>query len=175
MTSLSKFIFRKRQQSANNSLLSATIWAIEDKDKFSQLIKHLKDFIDDLEGFTRSLDVPRRQQIYVQYEIESIADTSILEDIEMAKEGDSDVVSDTATQYLASIREGSVRTMSIRTSTDSASFVTAQESFSARTSLSGNRDFEFASSVEFPRQLDVSKALREAPENIKPIDTAILR
>ena len=125
--------FRSKKQRQRFSLLNKAQWAIADREKFAELIQHLKDFNDDLEAMTRATDVPRRQRIVVEYEIEEVDDVEILEEMAMASEDDGDVVSDTASVRLERIREGSIRTVSVRTATNSnssASFVTARSSLS---------------------------------------------
>ncbi|KAK3360995.1 prion-inhibition and propagation-domain-containing protein, partial [Lasiosphaeria ovina] len=121
------------KQSQRFTLLNKAQWEIADREKFAELIQHLKDFNDDLETMTRATDVPRRQRIIVEYEIEEVDDVEVLEEMVMASEDDSDVVSDTASIRLERIREGSIRTVSARTATNSnssASSVTARSSLS---------------------------------------------
>ncbi|KAJ4351432.1 Rho- BTB domain-containing protein 1 [Didymosphaeria variabile] len=96
-----------------SSILSTAHWIIEDREKFSELVQHLRDFIDDLENFTKATEIPRRQRVFVEYEVESIEDLETLEDMESAREGDDDAVSDAASARLERISEG---TASVRSS-----------------------------------------------------------
>ncbi|KAL1592643.1 hypothetical protein SLS60_011059 [Paraconiothyrium brasiliense] len=100
-------------QTGQSSTLSTAHWIIEDHEKFSKLVQHLRDFIDDLENFTKATEIPRRQRVFVEYEVESIEDLETLEDMELAREGDDDAVSDAASARLERISEG---TASVRSS-----------------------------------------------------------
>ena len=80
-------------------------WAIEDKEKFMELVQHLKDLIDDLESLTRYLDVQERQRDAIHHEIESVTDITTLETIEEARMGRIDAVSDAASLRLRTIRD----------------------------------------------------------------------
>ncbi|KAF1967218.1 P-loop containing nucleoside triphosphate hydrolase protein [Bimuria novae-zelandiae CBS 107.79] len=128
-------------QNKSTPTLATVHWIIEDRAKFSELIKHLKDFIDDLEDLTMTTDIPRRQLVFVEYEVESIDDVETLEDMESAREGDDDVVSDAASARLERISEGSasVRT-SMQSGRDSLPSIVTLESlesyFTARTHFS---------------------------------------
>jgi hypothetical protein len=117
------FFLRKKQQRAVGFFGSAR-WAICDRDKLSELINHLKDFNDDLEAMTRIMDIPRKQRIIVEYEVEEITELEVLEEVADAGADDSDVVSDTASHRLVMIYEGSeiisIRSMSMRASLDSS-------------------------------------------------------
>ncbi|KAM7194444.1 Prion-inhibition and propagation domain containing protein [Naviculisporaceae sp. PSN 640] len=113
--------FRSKRQRQRFPLLNKAHWAITDREKFTELIQHLKDFNDDLEAMTRATDVPRRQRMVVEYEIEEVEDIEVLEEIAMAtSEDEGDVVSDTASVRLERIREGSVRTHGIRDNTSAS-------------------------------------------------------
>lgn len=129
-------LFRTTRADRSQPLLSAAQWAIEDKEKFSELVKHLKDFVDDLEALTRATEIPQRQRIIVDYEIESIPDVSTLEEIETAREGDDDVVSDAASIRLERLRESS-RTSGVTSNRSSIadSLVTLESYFSANSGL----------------------------------------
>ncbi|EHL01748.1 hypothetical protein M7I_2387 [Glarea lozoyensis 74030] len=94
---------KKIQQGAR--LRDSGMWAIEDKSKFTELVQHLKDLIDDLEGLTRYLDVGDRQRDMIQAEVESIAEFDILENIEEARLGRIDAVSDAASLQLWKLRD----------------------------------------------------------------------
>ncbi|GAB1316126.1 hypothetical protein MFIFM68171_06336 [Madurella fahalii] len=89
---------------------AAVQWAIADKDKFAELVVHLKDFIDDLEDLTSDLTVPPRQRRFIQVEVESICDESELEVIEQARIGRRDPVADAASLRLSQLQ--SARTIS---------------------------------------------------------------
>jgi hypothetical protein len=123
--SVGSFFSQKRDQ----HLRGPATWEISDKMKFSELVKHLKDFNDDLESLTRQTSVPRIQRILVECEIEEVEDLDRLQIIEQAGQDDSDIVSDTASVRLGSVRDGSIRSFpSVRT--DTASFVTARSNLS---------------------------------------------
>ncbi|KAM0813410.1 putative Rac5 protein [Seiridium cardinale] len=102
-------------------------------EKFIELVQHLKDFNDDLESLPRTTGVPRRQRIIIEYEIEEIDDMEILDEIAVAGQQGSDLLSDTASQRLSILQNESTRTSSIRASTDTfntGSFHTARSNFS---------------------------------------------
>ncbi|KAK9426614.1 putative P-loop containing nucleoside triphosphate hydrolase protein [Seiridium unicorne] len=102
-------------------------------EKFVELVQHLKGFNDDLESLTRTTGVPRRQRIIVEYEIEEIDDMETPDEIAVAAQQGSDLVSDTASQRLSILQNESTRTSSIRASTDTfntGSFHTARSNFS---------------------------------------------
>ncbi|KAK6075864.1 rho GTPase [Seiridium cupressi] len=129
---LGSFFSLKRQQRSSGVLGSAA-WAINDREKFVELVQHLKDFNDDLESLTRTTAVPRRQRIIVEYEIEEIDDMETLDEIAVAAQQGSDLVSDTASQRLSILQNESTCTSSIRASTDTfntGSFHTARSNFS---------------------------------------------
>ncbi len=84
---------------------AAVQWAIVDKDKFSDLVTHLKDFIDDLEDLTFNTTVPRRQRRFIQVEVESICEESELETIEQARMTGRDPVADAASLRLSQLHE----------------------------------------------------------------------
>jgi len=125
--------FRRKKLQRSPDILDAALWAISDRTKFADLVQNLRDFNDDLEAMTQATNIPRRQRVIVEYEIQEIDDVETLEEIALASQDGSDVVSDTASMRLGRIREGSLRSFSIRTaerSSDSASFVTARSTFS---------------------------------------------
>lgn len=86
-------------------MTSKVKWAIEDKVKFAELVQHLKDLIDDLDGLTRWLAVPERQERIIRCEVESISDIDTLETMEEARIGRLDVVSDAASVRLWELRD----------------------------------------------------------------------
>ncbi|KAJ4301501.1 Rho- BTB domain-containing protein 1 [Kalmusia sp. IMI 367209] len=142
-SSLTRLLRRRSrsQQSPSNSKVAVAIWVIDDREKFAELIKHLKDFIDDLENLTKATEIQHRQQIFIDYEIECIDDVEELEEIEMAKEGEEDAVSDAASVRLEQISQG---TTSIRSSMDTGylgSFTTLESYYTARTHLSRTSSF----------------------------------
>ncbi|KAF2677398.1 hypothetical protein K458DRAFT_378264 [Lentithecium fluviatile CBS 122367] len=131
-------------RTGSSSTIATAHWIIEDREKFSELARHLKDFIDDLEDLTKATEIPRRQLVFVEYEIECINDIETLEDMESAREDDHDVVSDAASSRLERMSQG---TASIRSPRDSgrASFMTVESAitleslesyFTARTQFS---------------------------------------
>ncbi|KAI1270386.1 prion-inhibition and propagation-domain-containing protein [Xylariaceae sp. FL1019] len=81
-------------------------WIIEDRNKFGELIQHLKDLNDDLEHFTRDLGVPDRQRSFIRDEIESINDFDVLEAVEEARVGQLDPISDAASIRLWQVKDG---------------------------------------------------------------------
>jgi hypothetical protein len=89
----------KTQQ--NVKIVEKVRWAIEDRYKFAELIQHLKDLIDDLEGLTNRLDLPA----LIQCEVESISNTLVLENMEEARLGKIDLVSDAASVRLWELRD----------------------------------------------------------------------
>ncbi|KAI0190437.1 prion-inhibition and propagation-domain-containing protein, partial [Xylaria flabelliformis] len=78
------------------STLRTARWVIEDKQKFAELVQHIKDFIDDLEGFTRRFDTEKCQRGLINPEIESIREISILRAIEEARTDCEDPVANAA-------------------------------------------------------------------------------
>ncbi|KAF2471668.1 uncharacterized protein BDR25DRAFT_222763, partial [Lindgomyces ingoldianus] len=70
---------RLRKSTKHSGFKEATKWALADKRKLDDLVKHPSDLVGDLEYLTKDLGVPARQRILVQYEIESISDTETLE------------------------------------------------------------------------------------------------
>ncbi|KAH7408750.1 prion-inhibition and propagation-domain-containing protein [Phaeosphaeria sp. MPI-PUGE-AT-0046c] len=99
---LGESVYRTQKQS---KITTKAKWAITDKAKFSELVQHLKDLIDDLEGLTRWLAVPERQRKIIQLEVESISDIDTLETMEEARVGRLDIVSDAASIRLWELRD----------------------------------------------------------------------
>ncbi|KAK0671341.1 prion-inhibition and propagation-domain-containing protein [Cercophora samala] len=103
------FFFWKKQQRANR-LWDAASWAVSDRERFSQLITHLKDFNDDLEAMTRCFgDIALKQRHIVEVEISEVEDLETLEEIALASQDDEGLISDTVSLRLNSIRSGSIR------------------------------------------------------------------
>ncbi|KAF2816724.1 uncharacterized protein BDZ99DRAFT_513006 [Mytilinidion resinicola] len=109
------------EKEKGNSLRDSATWAIGDRSKFAEMVSHLKDFIDDLENLTKYTDVPKRQMDFIGYEVECITDMETLEEVDMAREGEEDAVSDAASARLdvlsqaASSVRASFETRSLRT------------------------------------------------------------
>lgn len=101
---------RLRRSSKDSHLKNAAKWAISDKKKLDEIVKHLYDLVGDLERLTRDFGVVQRQRILVQYEIESISDTSLLEVIEESRMSSNDIVSDAASVHLSSLKSFARRT-----------------------------------------------------------------
>ena len=99
--------FRQRIQKTRKqaTLGSSARWAIEDRKKFTELVQHLKDLIDDLEGLTRFLGVAERQRVMIEDEMESISEISMLESMEEARLGNTDAVSSAASLRLWKVRD----------------------------------------------------------------------
>jgi ubiquitin-conjugating enzyme E2 D/E len=89
------------------NIKEAAKWALADKKKLDTLVRDLSDLIGDLERFTRDLGIYRRQQILVQYEIESISDVPTLEMMEASRISPTDGISDAASARLKSLRDPS--------------------------------------------------------------------
>jgi hypothetical protein len=87
------------------SLPKAIRWAVQDKQKFADLVQHLKDFNDDLEALTAELNVIQRQRDLIREEVGSIIDIEELETIETARMGARDPVADAASLHLFQILE----------------------------------------------------------------------
>ena len=119
--------WRSHQDKKKNgaSVMAKVVWAIEDKEKFEELVKHLKDFVDDLEDLTRNTQIPRRQRVLVEKEIELIDDMEELRRIEEAGEGENDVVSDAASARLERFSIGAT------SATNATTFITARTHFSS--------------------------------------------
>ena len=155
-SSLNRLLLRRRSKAQSNQRNSITtaIWVIEDREKFSELIRHLKDFIDDLEDLTKSTSVPHRQLVFIDYEIECISDVEVLKDIEAAREGDDDVVSDSASVRLECISQGTASIRSSLVSTSAGSFITLESYYTARSRFSEVSSSRF-SDVASPRFSEV--------------------
>jgi hypothetical protein len=93
------------QVQKNAKLVDTVRWAVEDGRKFTELVQHLKDLIDDLENLTKWLGIPERQRKIIQYEVESISDIPTLEIVEEARWGNSDAISDAASLRLWELRD----------------------------------------------------------------------
>lgn len=91
-------------------------WAIEDRSKFMDLIRDLKDLIDGLEGLTRWLSVPERQHRNIEIEVESILDLSTLKTMEEARLGRIDAVADAASVRLWQLRDQFLEPIQVGTS-----------------------------------------------------------
>jgi hypothetical protein len=102
---LQEFKQRLDKTQKQASLSYATRWAIEDKRKFTDLVQHLKDLIDDLESLTKFLGVDDSQREMIRGEIESISEIATLEVIEEARVGHIDAVSDAASLRLWKLRD----------------------------------------------------------------------
>ena len=97
--------YRMQKTRKQASLVSSARWAIEDNRKFTELIQHLKDLIDDLEGLTRFLGVAERQREMIEDELESISEIPMLETMEEARLGNTDAVSAAASLRLWKLRD----------------------------------------------------------------------
>lgn len=154
--SLNRFLARRSRSLRESSALRlvTALWVIDDRTKFGDLVKDLKDLIDDLEDLTRATEIPRRQLIFVEYEIESISDTETLEEIEEARDGDDDVVSDAASARLERLSQGTASIRSSIRSSQVGSFITLESYFTARThfsrtsSTAGSERFSLAPAVQ---------------------------
>jgi hypothetical protein len=102
---LHEFKDRMSRTQKNSSFANTVRWAIEDERKFTELVQHLKDLMDDLEGLTKWLGIPERQRDIIRCEVESISDISALEIIEEARWGKTDAVSDAASLRLWKLRD----------------------------------------------------------------------
>ena len=103
-TSLAVLGSTSRLAGKEHSIPAAARWAINDKDKFSELVKHLKDFVDDLEALTAEYDIPQRQRRFIQVEVESIYDVSELKTIEKARMDIPDPVADAASVRICQLQ-----------------------------------------------------------------------
>jgi hypothetical protein len=80
------------------------------------LIRDLKDLIDDLEGLTKWLSVPERQHRNIEIEVESISDLSTLETMEEARLGRIDAVADAASVRLSQLHDQFLEPIQVRAS-----------------------------------------------------------
>jgi len=142
--------FTSALRTGSSSTIATAHWIIEDREKFAELVKHLKDFIDDLEDLTKATEIPHRQLVFVEYEVESINDIETLEDMQSAREDDYDVVSDAASSRLERISQGAA---SIRSPRDSGqySFVSAESAFTLE-----SLESYFTARTQFSRPSSVS-------------------
>ncbi|KAI0453807.1 prion-inhibition and propagation-domain-containing protein [Xylaria acuta] len=97
-------IIKSTQKSSNAS--RTTRWVIGDKQKFTELVQHIKDFIDDLEGFTRRFDTEQCQRGLIRAEIESISEIPVLEAIEEARMDCRDPVANATSFRLHQVNGG---------------------------------------------------------------------
>ncbi|KAK8015898.1 aaa family atpase protein [Apiospora marii] len=102
---LAKFRERTKATQQQANLRSKARWAIKDKDKFADLVQHLRDLIEDLEGLTAGLHLEHRQRELIRQEVEAIREIPVLESIEEARVGRLDPVSDAASLRLWSVRD----------------------------------------------------------------------
>ena len=82
---------------------SATHWAIMDRGKFTELVVHLRELIDDLESITSWPAVTTQQRDIVVEEIDSIHDTDDLQLIVEAEKGQPSILSDAASSRLQAL------------------------------------------------------------------------
>jgi hypothetical protein len=87
------------------SISNMARWAIEDKNKFNDLLGHIRDLISDLEDLTKPFGIMERQREEIKSEVGSIYDIPVLESIEEARVGSIDVVSDAASIRLWELRD----------------------------------------------------------------------
>ena len=126
---------RLRNEASRASHGSIARWVITDQKKFLDLVKDLRELIDDLESFARSGEMETRQRMIVSYEIEEIPDVASLELVQEAGSDTSDALS-----YAASIKLGKgVESRPLTIATDSISATplihTARNSISNHDSL----------------------------------------
>jgi hypothetical protein len=135
--------FERKQIQGGTGQQETTLFAVVDIPKFAELVKHLKDFNDDLESFTKQTRISFIQQGLIQYELNQVDELNTLEQVGRASEDASDIVSLLATRRLESVQSDIQRTMSIKTiDSDARSFVTARSSFSlVRTMSSSGTDY----------------------------------
>ncbi|KAK0616745.1 prion-inhibition and propagation-domain-containing protein [Immersiella caudata] len=125
------FFWRKQQRNAPR-LRDQVAWAISDRDKFSELVQHLKDFNDDLAAMTQPFpEMATRQRRIVEMEIEEVQDMTTLDEIAEAAQGDDGLISDVVSVRIASIRSGS----SILTGRGTGASGTAKSFWTALTSI----------------------------------------
>ncbi|KAK7937691.1 P-loop containing nucleoside triphosphate hydrolase protein [Apiospora aurea] len=102
---LARFRERTRSTQQQANLWAKASWAVKDKDKFADLVQHLRDLVEDLEGLTAGLDLAHRQRELIRQEVEFIREIPVLESIEEARVGRLDPVSDAASLRLWSVRD----------------------------------------------------------------------
>lgn len=87
----------------------AVSWTVHDREKFSEMIEHLRSLIEDLAKFTEDMDISASQDLIVEYEIEMIGDESSLEAISEAQAGfdSNDTISAVARRKLERVKERS--------------------------------------------------------------------
>ncbi|KAK4225925.1 prion-inhibition and propagation-domain-containing protein [Podospora fimiseda] len=135
-TSRRSLLFWKRDNDdSSTGIRRAAAWAISDRAKFAELVRHLKDFNDDLDDLTKSFtDIVAKQKQIVEWEISEIDDLETLEEIAQASKDDEDLISDTVSVRISSIKSrnsvraatvtgsGSRRTRSFKTAFTSIPF-----------------------------------------------------
>jgi len=100
------FFWKKQQRSASR-LRDQAAWAISDRDNFSELGQHLKEFNDDLGAMTQPLTgVMAKQRRIVLMEIDEIQDMATLNEIAEAARDDNDLISYVVSVRIESIRSG---------------------------------------------------------------------
>ncbi|KAK3985404.1 prion-inhibition and propagation-domain-containing protein [Cladorrhinum sp. PSN332] len=107
-TSRRYLLFWKRNEDEDgfgSGIRRAAAWVISDRAKFAELVQHLKDFNDDLDDLTKSFtDIVAKQKQIVEREISEIDDLETLEEIAQASKDDEDVISDTVSVRISSIK-----------------------------------------------------------------------
>ena len=121
----------RRSRTSTDSIMNGTNmrWAIADRSRFEELIKHLKDLIDDLESLTILLNAPARQKDIAAKEFEAIRNPKRLQLIVRAEEGQSSIISDAASSRIQSLGARSRFSFRSRTSENVSteqSFITAK-------------------------------------------------
>jgi hypothetical protein len=131
--SFERFKARIRKHQKETSAWNVTRWAIQDADKFEGMLNRLKDFVDGLEGITKSLGLLEEQHERLRQEIESISDTQslrLLRDASSRHGSSQQEVSDAASQRLMTVAESVIETktfdFSSRISTMGDSFITVR-------------------------------------------------
>jgi ubiquitin-protein ligase len=97
---------RLRRGKSSRGTTNVVRWAVADKKKLDEIIRHISDLLGDLETMTVDMGVPERQRYLVEYEIQSISDTETLELMEASRLRPADMISDTASARLQSIAGG---------------------------------------------------------------------
>lgn len=101
------------EEAVRTSGQAATHWGVMDPTMFDNLLRDLRELIEDLEALTRGLDISRHQRAFVDAGIESISDITTLQTIEAARIESNDPISDSASQRLLRLRGSSSREASI--------------------------------------------------------------
>jgi len=105
-------VFQSTSKLVNTSLqrtshIAGSIhWMVDDKDKFTELIKNLRDLISDLNRLTTDYGISQSVRWIVRYELENIRDQRSLEVITEVSEcgDDDDMVSVAASRQLLKIK-----------------------------------------------------------------------